>query len=92
MMKDVTATNIRIERAKLKELKRRALEENRSLASLIRGIIDRYLGLEREGRDKRDLAARQKRAARKWAGTSLGKGFSGRDHDEVLYGLDGKES
>ena len=41
-MKDITATNIRIERAKLKELKRRALEENKSLASLIRDIIDSY--------------------------------------------------
>lgn len=33
-MKDITATNMRLERAKRKELKRRALEENKSLGSL----------------------------------------------------------
>ncbi len=26
----------------------------------------------------------QKRAIMEWAGTSLGRGFSGRDHDEIL--------
>ena len=42
-MKNHTTTIIRIDPDKLKELKRRALEENRSLASLLREIIDDYL-------------------------------------------------
>ena len=32
------------------------------------------------------LAKKQVAAIRKWAGANLGHGFSGRDHDEVLYG------
>jgi hypothetical protein len=32
------------------------------------------------------LAERQHAAIKKWAGTDLGAGFAGRDHDAVLYG------
>ena len=32
------------------------------------------------------LAREQARAIKKWAGANLGQGFSGKDHDRVLYG------
>jgi len=32
------------------------------------------------------LATKQTTAIKKWAGTPLGPGFSGREHDAVLYG------
>ena len=83
---DITTTSIRIERAKLVELKRRALEENRSLASLIRALIDDYLGGGRDQAARRRQASVQRRSIKRWAGTSLGRGFAGRDHDDVLYG------
>ena len=87
-MKNHTTTVIRIDKEKLKELKRRALEENRSLASLLREIVDDYLGMPLSAEAEKTLVASQKRAIRKWAGTGLGEGFSGRDHDEILYGDD----
>lgn len=87
-MKNHTTTVIRIDPQKLKELKRRALEENRSLASLLREIVDDYLGLLPSAEAEKNLAARQKKAILKWAGTAMGEGFSGRDHDEILYGGD----
>jgi hypothetical protein len=33
-----------------------------------------------------ELAKRQVAAIKKWAGRNLGPGFSGRDHDTILYG------
>lgn len=32
------------------------------------------------------LAKKQIAAIKKWAGTNLGPGFSGREHDTILYG------
>ena len=32
------------------------------------------------------LAKKQLVAIKKWAGTNLGSGFTGRDHDAILYG------
>lgn len=32
------------------------------------------------------LAKKQVEAIKKWAGTNLGPGFSGREHDAILYG------
>jgi hypothetical protein len=32
------------------------------------------------------LAKKQWVAIKKWAGTNLGSGFTGRDHDAILYG------
>jgi len=32
------------------------------------------------------LARKQLTAIKKWAGANLGPGFSGRDHDAILYG------
>lgn len=88
MVKNHISTIIRIDPLKLKELKRRALEENRSLASLLREIIDDYLGIPLSAEAEEKLAERQKRAIRKWAGTGRGEGFSGEDHDRILYGDD----
>jgi hypothetical protein len=33
-----------------------------------------------------ELAKRQVSAIKKWAGRNLGPGFSGREHDAILYG------
>ena len=33
-----------------------------------------------------ELAKRQEAAIKKWAGRDLGPGFSGREHDTILYG------
>jgi hypothetical protein len=33
-----------------------------------------------------ELAKKQVAAIRKWAGRDLGPGFSGREHDTILYG------
>ena len=82
---DITTTTIRIERAKLLALKKRALSQERSLASLIRGIIDEYLADPRAQGDDRRVCTQRDCIAR-WSGTSLGEGFAGRDHDEILYG------
>lgn len=35
------------------------------------------------------LAKKQTAAIKKWAGANLGAGFSGRNHDEILYGSNG---
>jgi hypothetical protein len=37
----------------------------------------------------KELARRQTAAIKKWAGTELGPGFTGKDHDEMLYGSKG---
>jgi hypothetical protein len=37
-------------------------------------------------RNGRMLAKKQRAAIKKWAGRNLGAGFTGRDHDEILYG------
>ncbi len=80
-----TVTNIRLEREALRELKRRAVEQDRSLASLLREIIDDYLGRDTGEEAGRKRSEVQRRSVKAWAGSSLGTGFSGRDHDEVLY-------
>jgi hypothetical protein len=35
-----------------------------------------------------ELAQRQVAAIKKWAGENLGPGFSGKEHDAILYGGD----
>jgi len=37
-------------------------------------------------RNGKALARKQFTAIKKWAGTNLKAGFSGRDHDSILYG------
>ena len=37
-------------------------------------------------RNGKVLARKQIAAIRKWAGRNLGRGFTGRDHDRILYG------
>lgn len=46
-------------------------------------------GLQKAPLSGKALAKKQVAAIKKWAGTNLGQGFSGRDHDEVLYGSGG---
>ena len=36
----------------------------------------------------KELAKKQTAAIKRWAGSDLGPGFSGRDHDAILYGGD----
>jgi hypothetical protein len=36
--------------------------------------------------EEKALAKKQLTAIKKWAGTNLGPGFAGRDHDAILYG------
>jgi hypothetical protein len=43
-------------------------------------------GLRRPPLTGKALARKQVAAIKKWAGANLGQGFSGRDHDDVLYG------
>lgn len=42
-------------------------------------------GSQRPPLKQKALAKKQMEAIKKWAGTNLGPGFSGREHDEVLY-------
>ena len=37
-------------------------------------------------RSRKILATKQAAAIKKWAGANLGPGFSGQEHDAVLYG------
>jgi hypothetical protein len=85
-MSDVVTTTIRLDPNRLRELKRRALEQDRSLASLIRQIVDDYLHPKSSSAADELKTEEQRKAITEWAGTSLGDGFSGREHDEVLYG------
>ena len=82
----IVTTTLRLDSDTLRRLKQRAVDQDRSLASLLRDIIDAYLrfGLEEGGEER--VAEEQRARIRDWSGTPLGEGFSGRDHDEVLYG------
>jgi len=56
--------------------------------------VERFVGQLRKSQgNKRTLARNGKVLARKqiasikkWAGRNLGRGFTGRDHDRILYG------
>ena len=39
----------------------------------------------------KELAKKQTEAIKKWAGTNLGPGFSGRKHDRILYAKEEKK-
>ncbi len=43
-------------------------------------------GLQRPTVEEKALAQKQLAAIKQWAGTNLGSGFTGRDHDTILYG------
>ncbi|MBI3328273.1 MAG: hypothetical protein HYZ81_16410 [Nitrospinae bacterium] len=45
-------------------------------------------GRRRSPRTGKELAKRQMAAIKRWAGKNLGPGFSGREHDGILYGGD----
>jgi len=42
-------------------------------------------GTQRPRPKQKVLAKRQVEVIKKWAGTNLGPGFSGREHDAILY-------
>lgn len=56
-MSDLIATNIRIEREKLKALKLKAVEENKSISQLIREAVDKVFleGQKGENRPKKRI-------------------------------------
>ena len=59
--------------------------------------VERFVGRLKKSQGKRQalarngkvLARRQIAAIKKWAGRNLGLGFTGRDHDRILYGEKG---
>ncbi|HJX11782.1 MAG TPA: hypothetical protein VJ733_14950 [Candidatus Binatia bacterium] len=62
-------------------------------ADAVREVIEfiRYVKKRRKTREtlsgrEKDVARKQFLAIKKWAGKNLGNGFSGRDHDKILYG------
>ena len=60
-------------------------------ASAFAQIKDFILFLKEKGSQRpllkqKALAKKQIAAIKKWAGTNLGPGFSGREHDAILYG------
>jgi len=62
-------------------------------ADAVREVIEfiRYVKKRRKTREtlsgrEKDVARKQFLAIKKWAGKNLGDGFSGREHDKILYG------
>ena len=59
--------------------------------------VERFVGHLKKSQGKRQalarngkvLAKKQVAAIKKWAGRNLGRGFTGRDHDRILYGDNG---
>lgn len=78
-MPDYHRTQIQLETWQYEQLKARAAEEDISLSELIRRIVSRELAEQtQEGREKlTELRG-------KWRDPE----FSGKDHDEILYGGD----
>lgn len=66
----------------LEGLPAEALEE---IEEFITSLKKRRGKRETPGRNGRVLAKKHLSAIRKWAGTRLGAGFAGRDHDAILY-------
>lgn len=83
------STNLRMDSELLRQLKRAALEQNRSLSALARHVFTEYLGLAPRTSDAR-IAARQRRAIAGWGtiGAPLASPRAG--HDELLYGTPGR--
>ena len=56
--------------------------------------VERFVGQLKKSQGKRQTSARygkvlarkQIAAIKKWAGRDLGRGYTGRDHDRILYG------
>lgn len=72
-------TQIQLEEWQYEELKRRAAEEGVSLAEIVRRLVERELGRAPGSGEGRE---RLRRLRGRWSD----EGFSGRDHDEALYG------
>ena len=58
-----------------------ALEEVKNFADFLK-----RKRAQQTSQSAKTLAKRQADAIRRWAGKDLGPGFSGKDHDAVLYG------
>ncbi|MGZ8444611.1 MAG: hypothetical protein ACXWX7_21090 [Candidatus Binatia bacterium] len=67
----------------LNNLPEDALKEVASFISHLKKCRDRKRSPKHNGKV---LAGRQAVAIKKWAGRNLGSGYSGRDHDAILYG------
>jgi len=50
------------------------------------GSLKKARGQRRRHETEKALAKKQLATIKKWAGTDLGPGFAGREHDAVLYG------
>ena len=59
-----------------------ALEQVKDFITFLKETKGPHHPLPRE----KTLAKKQIAAIKKWAGTNLGPGFSGREHDAILYG------
>ena len=66
----------------LKGLSPTALERVKELALSLKADQ----GSKRTSSPEREIARKQISAIKKWEGKGRGKGFSGREHDRVLYG------
>lgn len=66
----------------LKGLSPTALERVKELALSLRADQ----GVKRPSSSEREIARKQMSAIKKWEGKGRGQGFSGREHDRVLYG------
>ncbi|MDP9128850.1 MAG: hypothetical protein M3N35_00525 [Candidatus Binatota bacterium] len=67
----------------LNNLPEDALKEVANFITHLKKCRERKQSPKRNGKS---LASRQAVAIKKWAGRNLGNGYSGRDHDAVLYG------
>lgn len=59
-----------------------ALERVKELALALKA----EQGSKRSSFSEREIARKQTLAIRKWEGKGKGEGFSGREHDQILYG------
>lgn len=67
----------------LKNLPDQALREVAKFISYLKKCQQKTEGSKSKSKD---LAGKQALAIKKWAGSNLGSGYTGRDHDAILYG------
>jgi len=70
----------------LDDLPAEALEEVAKLIARLKKCRDKTRSPNRNGKL---LAKRQRKEIKRWAGKKLAVGFTGRDHDIILYGENG---
>lgn len=69
------------------------LRELEKMPANDRKEVEKFVGQLRKSQERRRtlarngkvLARKQIAAIKKWAGRDLGRGFTGRDHDRILY-------